>query len=318
VAPKPAGHFDFDTNTWMSDSPVTLEERRTSTPWSAPEAGHWIETAQRPPSFEERLWSRAWLLGLYFAVLLAVGICRFVLLFDPFPLCAFVVSCAIPLLAIVTIYSIDPKADRMAGAHKIVEDAQDPDVCPVVLTIFRDGLISGEDSGVAWFEGPCLFFNGSGCSFAVGRRDVHPEAHWKPAARMGFLADQDNFIFLRSEGAQVAVRLTPAFYVEDLGDMPEPGRRFLERKREFKPGQGGPDRSFYPPLTVSPGLKDDPLPFRYLLWVQTFAFIYFALLGMIAGAPFWVGIGAAGLCALAVPALRPRRNPKVISVERKA
>ena len=157
VAPKPPGHFDFDTNAWTSDGPTLLgRSAGLRVPWTSPEPGHWIETAQRPPSFEERLWSRPWLLALYLAVLLAVGLSRFVLLLDAFSLCAFVMCCALPLLAIVTIYSIDSKTDWMTGAHKVLEDARDPDVCPVLLTIFRDGLITGEDSGVAWFEGPSL------------------------------------------------------------------------------------------------------------------------------------------------------------------
>jgi hypothetical protein len=312
--PRSKGHFDFDTNSWVSENPVAPMSGPSAKPWQMPEVAPWIESSAMAPSFEERLWNRPWLLGLYLLVLGAVAVCRFILLIDPFSLCAFVLCVGLPFLAIVTIYAIDPNSNSFARAHKTIEDALDLDVCPVVLTIFQSGLVTGEDAGVAWFEGPSLFFNGSLCSFAIGHRDVSREAIWKLAAKTVGHFTYDDFVFLRGAGPIIGLRLAPAFYAGEPNELPEPGRRFLARVREFKPGEGGPDRSSYPPLSISPSLRKDPLPFRYLLLLQISAFIYFAVLGMLAGAPMGIGVVVAGLCALAIPALRPRRNPKIIAL----
>ena len=156
------------------------------------------------------------------------------------------------------------------------------------------------------FEDATLTFSGNLCSFVIGRRDIAAEP-WRIASRCGLLDQLDDLLFLRTDGPAVAVSIKSACFLGELWFPPETSMRFVARLAAFRHGPGGPERSFYPPLSVSPPLLQDPLAFRHLVWLQILAFIYFALLAMLTGLAPAVGIAAAAVCALGVPLLRPRR-----------
>lgn len=305
------GYFDFQAGAWVSETDTPPAPSPTDD-WRMPEAGRWYVEPDRGPSLERQLLGNRGLVAVGVLMLGLLALCRFVLRVEAFALCMFLPCFGIPLLATLTVHAVDKSARAVDRAQLFVEDPKDPDVCPVLLTLYRDGLVTGEDAGVAMFEDSTLTFTGNLCSFVIGRRDVAGEP-WRIASRSGLLPELDHVLFLRTDGPSLALRLIPAYIPGEQWPMPEAAVRFLNQKRQFRHGPGGPERSFYPPLTVSPRLLQDPVEFRHLIWLQMLAFIYFALMAMLAGLPPMVGLAAAGLCALAVPLLRPRRNRRVVA-----
>ncbi len=312
---KPKERFDFIANVWTHDSPLLSESDLDRTTWNMPECSSWIETPTPVVTFEQRILSKPWLIAVYLLVLLGIALGRFVLRLDSFALCAFTGIAGLPLLALVTLVALDPKNGYGRRARSVREDERDQEVCPIVLTIYQSGVVTGDDVGVAWFDGPSLYFSGVNCSFAIGRRDIHQDARWRLGSRTDPMLDHNQFLFLKSDTGLIGLHMQPAFEVAEM-DYPEAGQRFVEHRKEFRPGPGGPEVSKYPPLSVSPELQQDPLPIRHQALLQTSVFLYFAMLAMLAGAPMLIGMSGSAMLALLVPALRPRRNPQLLALLR--
>jgi hypothetical protein len=65
-----------------------------------------------------------------------------------------------------------------AEDENLIEDPADPNGWLVQIHVIQDGVVTGKDRGVLWFDSDAVCFTGHACSFVVGTQDLPPRVQW--------------------------------------------------------------------------------------------------------------------------------------------
>ncbi len=145
------------------------------------------------------------------------------------------------------------------SGRALLEDPSERNAWPVEITIVQEGVVTGRDQGVAWFEDRAFGFSGGATSFLLTDKDL---ITWHRTEGSGWLAPPlgPNYRLLlwthlrpygRSEGMELRVRhlrisgLSRSEFEDGMRRMSQPGTLQVEPPRSLR-GQ-------LPPLEIGPG-----------------------------------------------------------------
>ncbi len=213
--------FDFKMNAWVRDDFLSRRILELSAPSVPPREGYWVTPAAKPRR------------SIRYRATIALAVAAIAMVWawiGPGGSAIVAMGVVFCLLAWTNLPPPTPRAKP--DDFRLMEVADDPDVCLVNATIVFDGRKIGTDRGVAWFSDGAMLFSGRRTSFAIGGEDVLPRSYWSEYGRERASALPADAVPLRTVRPRTYVLLLPVNREEDVAV--QQARRFVTRRRKFR------------------------------------------------------------------------------------
>jgi hypothetical protein len=160
--------------------------------------------------------------------------------------------------ALTAMESVRRESDGEAG-KALLEAPDDPGVWPVEVEIVQEGVVTGVDRGLIWFEDRALGFSGEATSFLVTHGEVVSWHTMRGSQAFAPVPTADHRLILwtppqaREASRQIELRLRHLRYAGFESFRFEEQLRKLGTPRTLLGTALSPPRGQFPPLDIGPG-----------------------------------------------------------------